>query len=172
MMTVFGPPQLCVKFWRENNLIINNTTSLQTPLEKILQSNGKLTEIIYKSGMLKKFELLFQTELSKFLLHANPDLINAIHVTDYEKGRLQLLCDNAAISTRLRYLLPELILQLREQHSLSNLTAIDLKIAQTVVPPLSPPQSPPLSKESLKKINLSPRSSALLKSTLDLLKNH
>lgn len=147
---------------------MNALTSFQTPLEKIFHSNGKLNELIRKSAALKKIETLVHSQLAEILVTSiaensvSAELLRAIQVLNFEKGRLQLSCQNAAISTRLRYLLPELIHKLRAGQYLPNLITIELKIAQTTSS-LVAPSSPQTSR-------LSPASSALLKNLLASLK--
>ncbi len=143
------------------------TTSSGKSLNEILHANGKLTDIIRKIDGLKKIECLTHKALSEILFTSvtensfSRELINAIHVTDYDKGRLLLLCDNGAISTRLRYLLPELTHALRNNGKMPNLTRIDLKIAQTATTTVPP---------SSTKVKISTYNSKLLKDTLSKLR--
>lgn len=113
-------------------------TKQQKPLTEILQTTGNLARIIEKASALGHLEKSLHLELSQLLsvsMKENPQtaqLLQTIHVAHYEHGRLHLLCDNAATSTRLRYLIPELIKRLRNKNILPTLINIELSVSKVV----------------------------------------
>lgn len=137
-------------------------------LKEIIQSNKQLTEIVSKADLLRKIEVDIQQTLAQMMATTISEqsfikeLLTKIHVSNYENGRLLLLCDDATINVRLRYLLPDLIQALRKENRLSNLVKIDIKTARTM--PSIPDASP-------QKMQITPKSSKLLRGILTKLRN-
>src|SRR5687768_16328350 len=101
----------------------------------MLHNDGKLTNILQKAKALTHLEQLLRKELSQILSTTTTEiqnLLTAIHVSNYEHGRLHVSCDNAAISTRLRYLIPQLIKQLRN-NLLPELINIELSVGKLIL---------------------------------------
>lgn len=70
-------------------------------------------------------------EMQMLILKSCPALKNAdIHVVQYQKKKLVLSADSQAKATRIRYLLPDLVEQLRREHAtFSGLKSIKLTIS-------------------------------------------
>jgi hypothetical protein len=140
----------------------------EKPLNTYLKAGGQLSNIIAKARLIKQIETLVRAELS-LLLYPDSESTNeqmqmpaAIHVANYHHGCLSLITDNAAVATRLRFLIPELTNRLRSGKQLPGLANIEFKTGMMIkaFPTEQPKQAP----------YISPESSKLLKETLRQLK--
>ncbi|MEM9620237.1 MAG: DciA family protein [Pseudomonadota bacterium] len=66
---------------------------------------------------------------AEFCALLDPSLHRSVQVTNIRGPVLHLLCDNAAVATRLRFVLADLLPQLRQLQSFSGVTDTKIRVA-------------------------------------------
>lgn len=142
----------------------------EKPLNTFLKADTQLSNIIAKAKLIKQIETLVRAELSLLLspsaeiIEEQLQMLSAIHVANYKNGCLSLITDNAAVATRLRFLIPELTNRLRSGKQLPGLANIEFKtgvVTKAVAP--EPSKCPS---------TMSAESSELLRQTLKQLRDN
>jgi len=92
--------------------LLNESHSRFTPLQRLLKTSSNQKQ--------------WTAELRAFI---DPPLCYEVEVTDIRGPNAHVLCRSAAVATRLRFLLPELLPQLRALSSFSRVTNFKLRVA-------------------------------------------
>jgi hypothetical protein len=92
--------------------LLNESHRRFTPLQRLLKTSSNQKQ--------------WTAELRAFM---EPPLRYEVEVTDIRGPNAFVLCHNAAVATRLRFLLPELLPQLRALSSFSRVTEFKLRVS-------------------------------------------
>jgi hypothetical protein len=128
------------------------------PIDHIIKNNPKLNKLVSLAQELKKLDPLFQAMLPR-------ELRKHCHLTKIEKNALTVAIDAASWATKFRYVIPDLLKDLRTQPEFHQVEKIYHHVfAETSIPETS---SSPLAK----KLQISKETALLLEKTARGIKN-
>ena len=97
--------------------LLDESHNRYTPLQRLLKTSSNQKQ--------------WTAELRAFI---DPPLQHAVDVTDIRGSQAHVRCSSAAIATRLRFMLPELLPQLRTLSSFSQVTDFKIRVSNAAQP--------------------------------------